>query len=195
LIDLGQPENSEAPRLLETLGLRAPYAALSHCWGPPEKRPLITTKGNLSQHRVQIDHFPKTFQDAFVITRALGLQYIWIDSLCIVQDDEEDWKRESKVMGRIYQRAQVTIAASDANDSTEGLFFARPQLPPPMELPFIDKTSQKQKGSYFMSLPVSFGNTDPEKSVLNSRAWATQEWILSRRIIHFLAGGTLVSFI
>jgi hypothetical protein len=96
-------------------------------------------------------------------------------------------------MGKIYEQAEVTIAASDAWDSTRGLFLTCSSLPPPLEIPFMDPISQEQKGSYFISLPPSFGNIDPEKSVLNSRAWATQEWLLSRRMIHFLSGGTVVS--
>ncbi|EPE27256.1 hypothetical protein GLAREA_03171 [Glarea lozoyensis ATCC 20868] len=191
VIDLGQPGISDTPRLLETLGLRAHYTALSHCWGSTENRPLVTTKQKLSKHCLRIDDVPKTFEDAFLVTRALGLRYIWIDSLCIVQDDDEDWTRESQVMGKIYERAQVTIAASDAWDSTRGLFVTCPSLPPPLEIPFIDPTSRERQGSYFISLPASFGNIDPEESVLNSRAWATQEWMLSHRMGHFLAGGTV----
>src|SRR5438034_1924444 len=69
---------------------------------------------------------PKTFQDAVLLTRALGVRYLWIDSLCIIQDDEKDWKRENPKMGEVYQYATITIAAAHARDSSEGCFYEEP---------------------------------------------------------------------
>ncbi|KAF4455289.1 HET-domain-containing [Fusarium albosuccineum] len=112
-------------RLVESNGMQGTWAALSHCWGKPENRPLTTTRANLKNHLEGIDFslLPKTFKDAVILARALGIRYLWIDSLCIIQDDEHDWKSESNKMGVIYQNAAITFAAADAQDSTEGLFI------------------------------------------------------------------------
>lgn len=76
----------------------ANYVALSHCWGP--EPPLKTTSKNRRQMERDLSwsFLPKTFQDAILVTLHLGMQYIWIDSLCIIQDDALDWDRESARM-------------------------------------------------------------------------------------------------
>lgn len=78
------------------------YATLSHCWGAIKFEVLQT--GNLEQFKLSIPPaaLSQTFKDAIHIARELGIAYIWIDSLCIVQDDPDDWRRESKMMGGIY---------------------------------------------------------------------------------------------
>jgi Heterokaryon incompatibility protein (HET) len=68
---------------------------------------------------------PKTFQDALEVTRYFGVRYLWIDSLCILQDSQDDWRRESALTGQIYQDSYCNIAAMTAQDPTEGLFFHR----------------------------------------------------------------------
>ncbi|KAJ4385961.1 hypothetical protein N0V85_007938 [Neurospora sp. IMI 360204] len=105
-------------------GLLPPtYVTLSHCWGPPEKRPMMTTKMTLAKRmeRIPFVDLPRTFQDAVDVTRQLGQRYLWIDSLCIVQDDEEDWAREAGLMAKVYSQAYCTLAALSAHDSSEGL--------------------------------------------------------------------------
>jgi hypothetical protein len=78
------------------------YLALSHRWGasPNLGEYFCTCKYNIDEHQQGMDvaNFPKTFRDAINITRALGVPYLWIDSLCIIQDDQEDWKQESRLM-------------------------------------------------------------------------------------------------
>lgn len=100
-----------------------PYLTLSHCWGPPEKRPTITTKSNLASRmkRIPFLELPRTFQDAIEITRKLGHRYLWIDSLCIVQDDEQDWAHEAGLMAKVYSHSLCTLSALSAKDSTQGL--------------------------------------------------------------------------
>ena len=103
------------------------YTCLSHCWGT---RPLIRTlKSNVDQFKkdgIPWDSIPKTFQDAISVTGSLGVSYIWIDSLCIVQDDAEEWNIESANMADIYMGACLTIGATGAVDSSGGLFFDTP---------------------------------------------------------------------
>lgn len=68
---------------------------------------------------------PKTFRDAIIVARQLDLRYLWIDSLCIIQDSADDWSKESAEMGRICQQASITIFAESAENDDGGLFFDR----------------------------------------------------------------------
>ena len=209
VIDVGEPSDCSPPHLIETHdNVRGHWIALSHCWGSSEHRPPITTSINLKHNliAIPIEHLPKTFIDAITVTRALGVRYLWIDSLCILQDDEDDWRREAKRMGDVYECAFLVIAASSANDSRDGCFFRRwyePFADKHISIPFWGigqnrrTTIQSGQGSANATLAVKlewrqpkFGNSfDPMRSPLSRRGWATQEWILSRRIVHFLKDG------
>jgi cbb3-type cytochrome oxidase subunit 1 len=92
-------------------GLR--YATLTHCWGV-SAAPLLATKGNLDQmyQRIPFNALGKTFQDAISICQRLGLHYLWIDSLCIVQDDDSDWQNQAAAMGNIFAGCTINIVAS-----------------------------------------------------------------------------------
>ncbi|KAG5751657.1 hypothetical protein H9Q70_005713 [Fusarium xylarioides] len=105
---------------------RGRYIALSHCWG--DVMPLKTTRATFAEFCQKVDfaRFPKTFQEAMVVCRKLNIEYLWIDSLCIIQDDEHDWAVESPKMCDVYQNAYLTIAAAAAHNSSEGLFRLRP---------------------------------------------------------------------
>ena len=109
-------------RLYEGNGKKLRYTTLSHCWG--KDQPIKTTKANLSDHlrEVKWPLLPKTFQDAVIITHGLGIEYLWIDSLCIVQDDMNDWGKESAEMKNVYGYSYLTIAAAAGEDSRHGLF-------------------------------------------------------------------------
>ena len=78
------------------------------------KKKLKTTQGNLDIHRdnMEFTSLPRTFTDAIIFTRKLGLKYLWIDSLCIVQDDQDDWHHEPGVMANIYENAVLTLGAT-----------------------------------------------------------------------------------
>lgn len=183
------------------------YFALSHCWGPPEKRPTITTKANLAQRmdRIPFSKLPKTFQDAVEITRKLGCRYLWIDSLCIIQDDEQDWAQEAALMAKVYSHASCTLSALSSKDSSEGL-----RLEPLdedrsfTEITFPSSAYQdgygregKDSDPFRFRLFYSLGDYwdliyrgdssvgPSDNSPLRSRAWTLQERELSRRIIHF----------
>lgn len=102
------------------------YFALSHCWGDVET--LRATRDNLESLKSGIKHedLPKTFREAVDVTRALGYQYLWIDPLCIVQDDSEDWKHEARRMVLVYGNAVCTLMAMDSLNSNGGLFDISP---------------------------------------------------------------------
>ncbi|RYP04004.1 hypothetical protein DL765_010345 [Monosporascus sp. GIB2] len=95
--------------LKETNGLRGKFCALSYCWGPCTVDTLMTTESNLEKHRskIEYDALPKTLQDTVKVTREIGIRYLWIDRLCIVQDSKEDWDAESKRMDSVYQNAHL----------------------------------------------------------------------------------------
>lgn len=80
------------------------YATLSHRWGSPQQHRFCTYKSNIEelQQGIKISDLPRTFQDAVRVAYGLGLQYLWIDSLCIIQDDPLDWDTESKLMERVF---------------------------------------------------------------------------------------------
>ncbi|KAH7146694.1 heterokaryon incompatibility protein-domain-containing protein [Dactylonectria estremocensis] len=96
------------------------YLVLSHCWGRPteeEKKRFCTTPENY-QDRLQgfsHDDLPRTFQDAVLVTRLLGKQYLWIDALCIIQGPDGDRKSEARTMEDVFACACCTIAASSAH--------------------------------------------------------------------------------
>ncbi|KAH7066342.1 heterokaryon incompatibility protein-domain-containing protein [Paraphoma chrysanthemicola] len=123
VIDVGS--SHQEPKLLQTGARPGIYCSLSYCWG---KHPFLrTTKATLAKHQesIPLDELPKTLRDAILIARQLSIRYIWIDALCIVQDDLNDWAHESKLMASIYQNAILTIVAAAADDTTKGCFQPR----------------------------------------------------------------------
>ena len=91
------------------------YVALSYCWGITH--PLTTTILSIEERKsvIEMSFLPKTFKDAIFLTRRLGLRYIWIDSLCIIQDSAVDWEVESAKMATVYEQAYLTIAVSSSS--------------------------------------------------------------------------------
>jgi len=80
----------------------------------------------LTLHKsVPLKGLSKTFQEAILAARHLGFQYLWIDSLCIVQGDIENWRGKGSAMRIVYGNSSLTIAATDAKDGKMGLFFSR----------------------------------------------------------------------
>jgi hypothetical protein len=104
LLDVGAQQNPQVLRLRETrsLGTNIAYLTLSHCWGKTDSLKLTCESRAAMCESIPLGILPKTFQDAVLITRRLQYRYLWLDSLCIVQDSDDDWRRESAVMGDIY---------------------------------------------------------------------------------------------
>ncbi|KAL6790832.1 heterokaryon incompatibility domain-containing protein [Trichoderma sp. SZMC 28012] len=104
----------------------SPYVALSHCWGPNGRTEIKcrTLSGNLfSQlHRIPRSSLSQTFQDAVDFTRRLGMRFLWIDCICIIQEDKDDWQKEAPRMFDVYHNARLTLAAHHARTSLEGLY-------------------------------------------------------------------------
>ncbi|KAH8803049.1 heterokaryon incompatibility protein-domain-containing protein, partial [Xylogone sp. PMI_703] len=108
--------------LSTSLSADTQYIALSHRWGTNETcRTTCANLDRLTEKGIPTVDLPLTFREAVQVARGLGYSYIWIDSLCIVQDDQEDWKAEAQRMAIIYDNAVCTIAAMDGADSDSGL--------------------------------------------------------------------------
>ncbi|EMD84676.1 hypothetical protein COCHEDRAFT_1189387 [Bipolaris maydis C5] len=175
-------------KLVETKeGQKGCYVALSHCWGNSENQPLKTTKENYAERLagIPLKDLPKTFRDAVKVTKHIRVKYLWIDSLCIIQDDIEDWKQEAANMGAVYEYARLTIAATDARDSTEGCFVTARQ-----DLEDIHERIKALRAKIITEMSaIVEENYHPYYTRLGSRAWARQEWFLSRRMLFFTHGG------
>lgn len=188
VIDVGPNDGSELLRLLETDGKRSNFVALSHRWGSPEKIPLRTTIESLPSHLKRLDptQMSRTYLDAIAVTRAVGERYLWIDSLCIIQDDTQDWEIEAEHMGNVYEDALFTIAASTKfAGSDDGLFFDFEIDYPKVDIPYFNSNG-KEEGIFTVLGRSRDLMQTPVSSALSKRGWATQEWILSRRMVHYM---------
>jgi hypothetical protein len=166
-------------------------ACLSHCWGGIQ--PLRTTSKSIAEHKRGIPwhHLPKTFQGAIVFCQELGIGHIWIDSLCFLQDDDNDWAAESAMMASVYSGAVFTIAAMASKDRSGGCF--RTDDRKPLEFSLADSRSGQTKvfvtpGSHERQIQRTHFPPKPEpetESPLRHRGWVLQEILQSRRIIYF----------
>ena len=161
-----------------------PYVALSHCWG--RERFLTTTTDNLEDHKhsIPMAALPKSFQDAVATVRSLGLRYIWIDSLCIIQNSADDWKGESIQMCDIYAQAILTITSAHSSGAHGGMFVQRDGI---RSMPFEITLDIKQKPMRLLYMPAGQREVSWQLSdlPLYSRAWCFQEMILSTRTLVF----------
>ncbi|KAF3071705.1 hypothetical protein CFAM422_006280 [Trichoderma lentiforme] len=173
-----------------------PYAALSHRWTKetPSKSLLTSNYLDRKQHGMPIANLPRMMQDVVLVLRRLGIEYIWIDCLCIIQDDKDDWKREAALMASIYTNAELTVAASWCDQPDQSLFrdHSTPQEIS-VDVAQIDGQSIfiRRRKHHFTWLGIESSadtmaaeNPDFEWPLLN-RGWVYQEQLLSRRMLHF----------
>ena len=164
------------------------YATLSHCWGGDLAFKLVKDNLTALKKHISISDLPHTFQDAITIARKLGIRYLWIDAVCIIQDSEEDWQQQSGMMQRIYMEAYLNIAATVSKNSTEGLFRQRSlsATEPCILCSSIAKIlSEDAKGNYYFCVDPLEWIRNVANAPLNSRAWVLQERLLSPRKLHF----------
>ncbi|OBS23285.1 hypothetical protein FPOA_03837 [Fusarium poae] len=163
------------------------YAALSHCWGDVQPLTLNTATKYQLEEGIPIEAFPKTFKDAFWLVHELGISYIWIDSLCIFQDDKDDWLHESSRMGDVYGNAFLTIAATRAGNCSDGFLGSRKGREYINVRFYQDEMEDKVAVSPMPLDRIVAGASiiDMEEELLSKRAWALQERYLSTRTVHF----------
>jgi hypothetical protein len=192
LVELGtaQPRKSTVP-----------YAALSYCWGGDLTGTVTTTKLTVGAHyqRIPLDTLPKSIADAVSVCRGVGIPYLWVDALCIIQDDEDDWRRESSQMDAVYIHSHVTIAAHRAASCRDGFLGEQVYGHPDWQRAFTTvlwprgtRTNQKPGPTKMLlrqnDSPRSWAAKavdDQRSSALMRRGWVLQESLLPQRIIHY----------
>lgn len=201
--DLQQDQRFEEPKMVPYVGdrvpwvhsgrpyqpqqvKRAPFVALSYVW-KRGKAPYTTKLSNIMLYRRPgglgkiIMKLPRVIQDAIELVRRLGMRYIWIDSLCIVQDSPRSWNLNARNMDLIYGNAILTICAADGSDSSTGL---RAMYPKPE-----DYCQHKEECVPGVTLMASrHPEMGIEASTWNTRAWTFQERLLSKRCLIFTEG-------
>ncbi|KAI1123709.1 heterokaryon incompatibility protein-domain-containing protein [Nemania abortiva] len=171
-------------RLYETENEPAKYMCLSHCWGTTQV--TKTTTASLRQYKNNIPwaDLSTTFRHAITVTRKLGIQYIWIDSLCIIQDSEEDWRIESSKMASIYENSYLTVAATKSGGGTGGCFSTASPEYKAVELICDDDDGITYPVYVRRNLHDNY-NVGPGNNPLLKRGWVFQERLLSPRVLHF----------
>ncbi|KAF5672282.1 heterokaryon incompatibility protein [Fusarium heterosporum] len=161
------------------------YASLSHCWGTwgSDENPKLLTANLPSRQSDGLDwkKLPKTFQDAFKIASWLNLDWLWIDSLCIIQDSDSDWQNEASMMDRVYMSAKINISADKGEDSRAGCFTERNEV----DVTSLEFEAREIEKTWIVTTENTFAWMDSAPSL--SRAWIHRERQLSKRIIHFTA--------
>lgn len=184
-------------RLVESKGAKGRYICLSHCWGAV---PIIrTTKRNFEKYKevIEWEELSKTFREAIELTRELGFRFIWIDSLCIVQDDPQDWNVEAARMASVYSNGYLTVAATRSANGDGGLFTKTPDVEVTGKTPdgedytvfFREKIdhhleSADDDGTDMGAWTHDWKPTRVDFPLL-TRAWVYQERMLSARVVHF----------
>jgi hypothetical protein len=148
-----------------------PYIALSYCWGSSEQNKTLNSNVKDRERQITIADLPRTLQDAISMTQALDIQYLWIDALCIIQDDEHDWAVESSRMADIYSNAWLVLAATRAPDCASGILQARDEtlVIAPNELPEMTATISARR----VTTHDSWGEV-----VLNGQPLCRRAWVI-----------------
>ncbi|KAK4445689.1 HET-domain-containing protein, partial [Podospora aff. communis PSN243] len=167
VIDVNHSRGSDYVRVCTTSNEMGYYAALSYCWGGPQAVSLTKRTASKMAEQIHLRSLPKTLRDAVFVTRQLGLRYLWVDALCIIQDSTEDKATQLALMARICKDSTVTIAAASAFSVEEGFLETRQPRPctyPSFLLPFRGWK---------------------DKRPINRRAWTLQERLLSPRLVNY----------
>ncbi|KAI8952463.1 hypothetical protein F4801DRAFT_599888 [Xylaria longipes] len=163
------------------------YIALSHRWGvsTPEKPHFRTTVENKEalMEEIEVSKLPDTFRDAVITTRALGVQYLWIDSICIIQGKGGDFNSESKRMEDVFSAAYCVLAATCADGQWDGFLRSRPQREY-VTFPY------ESDSSFYVCRYIDDFNHEVLEGDMNKRGWVLQERALARRTIYFASQQT-----
>lgn len=157
VLDLGVADKCEnTVYLVEAQSVAGQYGTISHCW--PSGETVTTTNGTLESHKlgIKMRGLPESFQNAILIFRALGVRYVWVDSLCIVQDNEADWQAQSAQIDSIFANSCITIAVADDGSCTPGCFLSEP---PTLRSRLIRWPGRNEEGSYLTTVGHSSEHT------------------------------------
>ena len=193
LIDVGSPDSPEVRLILtaEADMRDHRYLALSHCWGLTMPSSATTTSTTLSERlqTVPLTDLTRTFADSIDIARRLGVQYVWIDSLCIIQDSRDDWLKEAAQMASVYSNAYCTVAASSSQDGTGGCHVDEASRSyGPVTLDWSQTGENGATTVERIRVFSRFGTPIVNvliKDPLSQRAWTLQERELSPRVLHY----------
>ncbi|KJX98682.1 hypothetical protein TI39_contig397g00015 [Zymoseptoria brevis] len=206
LLDIGGP--NDVLRLYETkeTGPQLQYAALSHCWGGSQPIKLLTANQDAFKSSIPHSNLPPTFRDAIAVSRELSIRYLWIDSLCIIQNDALDWEREAAQMGQVYSSAFLVISAASSANAETHFLGPRDKSMLPKSFPFAPPSSNTTipllaRRRHLKAVPMEQGLHEPpftspwaslkRPDPLFTRAWCFQESHLATRILHFTTASTL----
>ncbi|KAH7165240.1 heterokaryon incompatibility protein-domain-containing protein [Dactylonectria macrodidyma] len=162
-----------------SLGQAPEFVALSYCWGLTGNLQTLSSTLAQMEECIPISALPLTVKQAFEMVIALGFRYLWVDALCIIQDDEVDWQREARKMGAVYSNAALVIAAMASRATQDGLY---------------SKTDDASLTNDIFHSVMLACRTMPRKQwedfiqkdlPLLCRGWGFQERLLARRVIHF----------
>ncbi|KAH8891595.1 HET-domain-containing protein [Thozetella sp. PMI_491] len=194
LLSIDSAENHERIYIVEQPE-RVEYACLSYCWGSDLDGVLTTTSENVTAHykSIPLDMLPKTIMDAISLCRGIGISYLWVDSLCIIQDDIKDWQQQSPLMLDIYGQSCLTIYAEHPKSCKEGFLglqkYGCPNWQRLLETPVPEGLGFS--GTRFLMRNPRNGGRDhfdegmnAEEDSLSTRGWGLQERVLPfRRLI------------
>ncbi len=180
----GNDRSSCAPLrlLVNEPGATGHYLTLSHRWG--ESHQMRLTRSSLEEFRACIPFraLPDAYKDAVTLSRQLGYRYLWIDALCIMQDDTKDWLEQAEAMAAVYHNSDCTIAAHASRHDNDG-FLSASLLPAPRR--HLVSVERSQMNHSFLLLKSNF-RLQVNQSFLSQRGWVFQERILSPRVLHFV---------
>ncbi|KAK3342739.1 heterokaryon incompatibility protein-domain-containing protein, partial [Neurospora tetraspora] len=181
-ISQGDPQTNSTFVVIADNTQRVPYATLSYKWGQGQE-PILTKKmlregpGSLQFH---IDRLPQTIADAVFVCQSLGIGYLWVDALCIIQDDGQDKAEQIGQMQQIYSQSTITIVASRANSSRDG--FLHPRL---LGDAYCRLTYRSKGGNEGSIILHRVSRQEEALEPLHERGWAYQEFLLPPRVIDY----------
>ncbi|KAK4198190.1 HET-domain-containing protein [Triangularia verruculosa] len=198
----GPSSDNPKIRLIELSGAThcPKYIALSYCWGYGSGKSYTTTKDNVRLHRDQIPYakLPATLKDAVCICKKLGMKYLWIDALCIIQDCSSDVVDEVAKMAMVYHKAWLTVSVDISKASTDGCFNDKRErrlstldngVGFKVEIPTALDDGSKSNLQLFAPVATFPRPDNIQSTPLTARAWTFQEQALSRRILHYTSSG------
>lgn len=167
----------------------APYICLSYCWGKDVEDVLKTTKHNLEAHYTSVPFVQlcAAIKDAIIVCRGLKVENLWVDSLCIIQDDLASWLQDSAQMGNIYANSQLTIASEESPSCKVGFLgkqeYGTSEWQREISINVPEKAGGPRNEIFIRPMPHPDAKKRVERCSLDKRGWCLQEAILSSRRI------------